>query len=64
MEFPETAEGRKEKKTEKKRLLYLYPKLSPGLVPYRLFYRIGTAYRKMVMVYLTFHGNILLSKYN
>ena len=35
--FPETAvwpsgaeEGREEKKTEKKRLLYLYPKLSSG----------------------------------
>ena len=29
-------EGREEKKKQKKRLLYLYPKLSPGLVPYRL----------------------------
>ena len=38
----------KERKRRKKRLLYLHPKLSPGLVSYRLFYRIGTACRKMV----------------
>ena len=40
----------KKKKKEKKSLqdLYLHPKLSLGLVPYRLFYRIGIACRKMV----------------
>ena len=32
----------------KKRLQYLHPKPSPGLVPYRLFYRVGIACRKMV----------------
>ena len=32
-----------QKKKEKKKLqdLYLHPKLSPDLVPYRLFYRVG-----------------------
>ena len=37
-----------QKKIEKKRLLCLHPKLSPGLVPYRLFYRVGIACTKMV----------------
>ena len=38
----------KEGKRRKKRLLYLHPKFSSGLVPHRLFYRIGIARRKMV----------------
>ena len=38
------------KKKEKTSLLdlYLHPKLFPGLIPYRLFYRVGIASRKMV----------------
>ena len=38
----------KERKRRKKRLLYLHPKLSSGLVPYMPFYRIGIACRKMI----------------
>ena len=37
-----------QKKKEKKRLRDPHPKLSPGLVPYSLSYRVGIACRKMV----------------
>ena len=36
------------RRKEKKRLLYLHTKLPPGLVFYRLFYRVGIACRRMV----------------